>query len=388
MSDNRELSNKSQAPTPGGFDSRMTVLHLGKFYPPHPGGMETHLHDLAVRQTGAARVSVIVANSTRQSESSVIEGVRVSRTAKIASVASMPICPGLVTAIRNSPADLVHIHMPNPGAAFAYLMSGHKGKLIITHNADTLGRKVLRQLSDPFVRRVMHRASRIIATSTRYLCSSPELEQFRDKCRIVPLGIECLMPPRVHSDTVRRLNAEFGERLILSVGRLVAYKGFDVLIRAMRHVDAKLILVGTGPDSAMLSKLSASEGVDHKVTMLGHVDDIAPYFAAASIFAFPSLNRAEAFGIVQLEAMAAGLPVVNTDIDSAVPEVCIDGKTGLTVQPGDTIALADALKLLLDRRDLREQFGKAARARVNTEYTARLMAERTLSLYSEVLSAN
>ena len=116
--------------------------------------METQLRDLAVQQVGSARVNVIVASSERRSERCVIEGVGVTRVARIATIASMPVCPGLTATIRRSPADLVHIHMPNPGAALAFLMSGHTGKVVLTHHADTLGRQVLRRFSDPFVNRL------------------------------------------------------------------------------------------------------------------------------------------------------------------------------------------------------------------------------------------
>jgi glycosyltransferase involved in cell wall biosynthesis len=363
-----------------------SVLHIGKFYPPHNGGMETHLRDLAVRQTKTAQVKVIVSNSTSCEESSVIEGVNVTRVARIATIASMPVCPGLVSAIRSAPADIVHIHMPNPGAALAFLMSGHKGELVITHHADTLGRPFLRRFSDPFVRSLMRRASRILVTSNRYLDSSPELALFREKCRVIPLGIDIQNAIPIDREAILQVRQRFGENLILAIGRLVPYKGFDILIRAMKDVDAKLLLIGTGPQHEYLSRLITSENLEQKVAMLGRVDDVRPFLAAASIFVLPSVTRAEAFGIVQLEAMAAGLPVINTDIDSGVPEVCIDGETAITVPPSDPVALSEAMRILLNREELRARFGEAAKARVHSEYTNDLMAERTMSLYGEVLA--
>ncbi len=176
-------------------------------------------------------------------------------------------------------------------------------------------------------------------------------------------------------------------RFILAVGRLVPYKGFDVLIRAMRWVDAKLVLIGTGPLGEDLRKLARSEGVEAKVSMPGRVDEIASYLAAASLFVLPSLTRAEAFGIVQLEAMATGVPVVNTELDSGVPEVNVHGQTGFTVPPGDPQALASAIQTLLDRQDLRDQFGRAAKERVHSEFTADLMCSRTMRVYEEVLGS-
>jgi glycosyltransferase involved in cell wall biosynthesis len=371
--------------SPRSIVKRVSVLHIGKYYPPHPGGMETHVRDLAVRQASVCSVRVIVANKNHRSEVSEIEGVAVERVGSFGTVGSMPICPGLVAAMHRSPADLVHVHMPNPGAAYAYLKSGHTGRIILTHHADTLGRKFLRRFSDPFVNRLMHQAARIIVTSKRYMDSSVELAPFREKCRVIPLGIGIGKRTAADEEMSLRLRRRYGSRLILAVGRLVPYKGFDFLIRAMKSVDAKLILIGAGPQSANLVKIAASEGVEDKLIMLGHVENLAPYFQAACIFVLPSSNRAEAFGIVQLEAMAAGLPVINTNIDSAVPEVCINGETGITIEPGDTNALVRAIRVLLDREELRHRLGEVAKVRVETQYTADMMAERTLSMYAEIL---
>jgi glycosyltransferase involved in cell wall biosynthesis len=359
-----------------------SVLHLGKFYPPHHGGIETHVRDLAVRQARTCRVTVIAANTGRRNERAVIEGVEVFRVARVGTVASMPVCPGLTNAIRKCPADLVHLHTPNPGAAFSFLRSGHKGKLIITHHADTLGRKVLRSVANIYVQRAMERASVILATSQRYLDSSEELAPFREKCRVIPLGID----PAPQEDTPLAAKGNgLARPLILAVGRLVPYKGFDILIRAMKHVDGRLLLIGSGPQEMALRALAVSEGVQEKVEIRGRVPDLQPCFRQASIFVLPSTTRAEAFGIVQLEAMAAGLPVINTDLESGVPEVSADGETGLTVAPGDAGALAGAMQRLLQEEALREQFGQAARIRVQTEFTADRMTERTMAVYEKAL---
>ncbi len=362
-----------------------SILHIGKFYPPHKGGMESHLHDLVVRQAHAHRVGIIVSGDTWRSEVSELDCAHVHRVGRITTVASMPVCPALCSVIRKTPADLVHLHTPNPGAACAFLLSRHAGKLIITHHADTMGRKVLRHFSDPFVMRAMERASHIIVTSKRYLESSAELAPYREKCRIIPLGIDLPARTSVSEKEARKLRMEFGDRIVLAVGRLVPYKGFDVLIRAMRQVNAHLLLIGSGPLAADLTAVAVAAGVSQKVSMLGHVQDLSPYFAAASIFILPSVTRAEAFGVVQIEAMAAGLPVVNTDLDSGVPEVSRHGETGFTVPPGDADALAHAMTLLLDRSDLRLQFAAAAAARARTEFSADRMAARTMNLYDEVL---
>ncbi|WP_420240101.1 glycosyltransferase (plasmid) [Telmatobacter bradus] len=346
--------------------------------------METHLMDLAAGQVGHANVRVIVSNSTQKNETSVLSGVDVTRVARWGIIASMPVCPGLISALRHSPADLVHLHAPNPGAAFAYLLSGHRGKLVITHHADTLGRKVLRKLSDGFVKKAMGMASAIIVTSQRYLDSSLELEPYKEKCHVIPLGIDTR---QITANSIESGLTQHPRHLV-AVGRLVPYKGFDVLIRAMHQVDAHLTVVGTGPQAQELQALIDVLNLNEKVSLVGRVDDLKSYLHSAAIFVMPSITRAEAFGIVQLEAMAAGLPVVNTDIDSGVPEISLHRETGLTVPPGDAPALAEAINLLLSSPDLRRQYGKAAQERVLRMYSVDKMLERTLAVYGQVLGAS
>jgi glycosyltransferase involved in cell wall biosynthesis len=374
-----------QASRSSHLPAQLRILHVGKFYPPHPGGMETHLRDLAVRQARVADVTVVVSNSAARNETSCIEGVRVERAARFGTIASMPVCPALTAMIRRNPADLVHIHTPNPGAALAFIASRHTGRLVITHHSDTLGRRALRRCSDPFVRRVMEQAAVIIATSSRYLDSSPELLDYSSKCRVVPLGIDFENTRIPSTENIRDLRQRFGQRIIVSVGRLVPYKGFDVLVRAMRNVDASLLLIGTGPLRETLARLAMAEGVQHKVNLLGRVEDVSLYLSSADCFVLPSVTRAEAFGLVQLEAMAAGIPVVNTDLHSGVPEVSIDGESGITVAPGDVKALSDALQLLMEQKDLRRKLGRNGQIRVRNQFSADLMHERTLSVYSEAL---
>jgi glycosyltransferase involved in cell wall biosynthesis len=313
----------------------------------------------------------------RLGEQSVIDGVDVWRLARWTTVASMPVCPGLLRAIRKSPSDLVHMHMPNPAAALAFLVSGHQGKLVLTHHADTLGRKFLRKFSDGFVKTIMDRANAIIVTSQRYLDSSEELLPYREKCRVIPLGIN---PDGIAPKGIERSSTE-----LLAIGRLVPYKGFDVLLEAMQYVEAHLTIIGTGPQKTELQTLIRRMDLQDKVSLLGRVDDLHSYFQNSSIFVMPSVTRAEAFGIVQLEAMAAGLPVVNTNIDSGVPEISLHGQTGLTVPPGDARMLALAINQLLQQPELRRRFGKMAQDTVLRQYTTDQMVKKTLAIYKEVL---
>jgi rhamnosyl/mannosyltransferase len=300
-------------------------------------------------------------------------------------LASQPLCPSLPWKIAAAPETMVHLHLPNPWGAQAYLMSKHRGKLIVSHHADTLGRPFLRKLVDATVRRVMQRAGAIIVSSHSYLKSSDELADFRDNCQVVPLGIDLEAFSAGNSLESRKLQAKYGPVLILAVGRLVPYKGFEFLLRAMTGIDATLLLIGTGPLQRSLQDLVAALGLQARVHLLGRVNDLAPYYQAARMFVMPSISRAEAFGLVQVEAMAAGIPVVNTQIESGVPEVSLDGITGITVPPRSPAAIARAIRLLLDNPGMRDSYGQAAVRRAHKNFSAQRMAATTLAVYESVL---
>ena len=172
---------------------------------------------------------------------------------------------------------------------------------------------------------------------------------------------------------------------MLAVGRLIYYKGFEYLVRAMNGVDGHLVVIGQGPLAGELRALADSTGVGDRVTLLGEVASVVPYYHAADVFVLPSIARSEAFGLVQLEAMAAGTPVVNTDLDSGVPYVSPDGVTGLTVPPRDADSLARAINRLLDDRQLARALGERGQMRVREHFTVDAMGRRTLETYRRVL---
>jgi rhamnosyl/mannosyltransferase len=217
--------------------------------------------------------------------------------------------------------------------------------------------------------------------------TSPALQRFKDKCRVIPFGIPPEEFRRADASEVARLRELYGERVVLGVGRLVYYKGFEYLIRAMKDVRGHLLLVGDGPLREELRREAEAAGIASRVTFLYGVEDVRPFYHAADVFALPSIARSEAFGIVQLEAMAAGLPIVNTLLDSGVTFVSPAGLTGLTVPPLDSNALAQALNSLLDNAELRARFGAAGRLRVESEFSLETMTRRTLELYADVFES-
>ena len=365
-------------------ERKLHVLHVGKYYPPHAGGMESHLEALCgeLKRTVDLEVVVAASNGSGTSEQ-LIDGVAVTRLAKLFNVRSAPICPQMVRKIRESNADIVHIHLPNPGAILAYLASGHRGRLVFTYHSDVIRQRVLNRFFDPILKYALKRADAIIVSSQNYIDSSDVLPSFRDKCRVIPFGIPLEPFQRPDQTQVTRLRRQYGPRIVLGVGRLVYYKGFEHLVEAMRYVDGRLVIVGSGPLHGALEQKAESCGVKDRVTFLTNVDDVSPYYHAADVFALPSVARSEAFGIVQLEAMACGKPVVNTNLDSGVPFVSLDGVSGVTVAPANSEALGQAITSLMNDPLRSIAYGRAGQRRVQQHFSLREMAGQTLALYRE-----
>jgi rhamnosyl/mannosyltransferase len=364
--------------------SHLKILHLGKFYPPVRGGMESHLEVLSNELKDLVKLKLIVANECRQTVRESCDGVSVTRVGEFFRLQSAPVCPALINEVRKEKADIVHIHWPNPTAVLAYLISGHNGKLIFTYHSDVVRQRKLAIAFQPVLRHALGKAAAIIATSPDYVESSAVLSPFRSKCRVIPFGVPSDYFEHCDAAEVRKIREQHGPQILLAVGRMVYYKGFEHLVRAMALVKGKLVLIGQGPEREHLDGLARELNVRDRIVFQNEVEDVRPYYHAADIFVLPSIMRSEAFGIVQLEAMTCGTPVINTQLDSGVPFVSPNGVSGLSVPPGDHVALGNAINYLMERPYLRTKLGIGGRRRVAGNFTVQRMVERTLDLYEEV----
>ena len=367
----------------------MTVVHVFKdFFPPTVGGIEQHMHLLCRTLAKSVDSVVLVPSRSRHTIEEWIDGIRVIRVPEFGRYASAPLCPTLPLWLRRLKPDVVHLHFPNPMGDLGYLVSGVRAPLVITYHADIIKQRRLLPFYQPVLTALFNRAARIIATSSEYIASSPLLTRYADRTVIVPFGVD---PARTtlrdgDAERVDDVRRRYGRRLVVFAGVLRYYKGIDVLLRAMRSVEGHAVIVGRGTDEARLRELSGDPAISDRVTFAGEIpdDELRILLHAADVFALPSIDRCEAFGIAQLEAMACGTPVVSSDLPTGVRFVNQDGVTGLRVPPGDTQALATALNRVLGDDDLRRRMGAAASARVTREFTADLMAARVLDVYQAV----
>lgn len=371
-----------------GQTSPIRVLQLGKYFAPHRGGIETHLELLSSGLARSCEVRVMVAGGGRFStQTDFFGGLRVDRLGTPLTLAATPVCPAMARAIRAARPDLIHLHFPNPMAAWGYLAARISAPLVVTWHSDVVRQRLLGTLMRPLIDAVLARASAIIATSPNYLDSSPVLSAWRSRVRVIPYGIalEELAPPPAAA--VAGIRQRYRLPLVLGVGRLVYYKGWEYLIAAMRQVNATLLIVGDGPLRPALQRQVVEAGLSRRVIFIGELDrrQITPYYHACEVFALASVARSEAFAIVQLEAMAAERPVVNTALATGVPFVSPHGVSGLTVAPRDAGALAGAInRLLADPAD-RARCGRAGAQRVAQLFSRERMVAQTLSLYDELL---
>jgi glycosyltransferase involved in cell wall biosynthesis len=211
------------------------------------------------------------------------------------------------------------------------------------------------------------------------------------KCVVMPYGMDLDYWRALDADERQKVEdmKRAAPRHIVSLGRLVGYKGYEVLIRAMRDIDGQATIIGEGPLLPDLQQLATELGVADRVRFAGRLErsEIRKLFHAAKVFAFPSVTEAEAFGIVQVEAMAAGLPIVNTSLATTVPLVARHDLEALTVAPGDAKALAMALNRILDEPTLAQRLGQAGQARALSEFDQPVFRARMAAVYADALQA-
>ncbi|HEY3381845.1 MAG TPA: glycosyltransferase [Vicinamibacterales bacterium] len=371
----------------------MRILHLYKDYWPLLGGIENHIRVLAEAQAHRGHeVTVLAANRGWRTRVQDVNGVRVILAARFGTIASTPISPSLYTWLARLEADVVHLHFPHPPGEVARLLIGGAGATVITYHSDIVRQRRLLLAYEPLLRRVLLRADRILVTSPAYAGTSPYLQEFRDKCTVVPLGIEL---ERFEQDRIYSLaagRARWGlprdRPVIVFVGRFRYYKGLDYLLRALPLVpDVHVLLVGGGPLLDHLRGITRRLGVTDRVVFTGEVDDseLPACYQVGDVFVLPSHTRAEAFGTSIVEAMAAGLPVISTEIGTGTSWVNQSGLTGLVVPPCDPAALAAAIKSLVDDPGRRSTMGQAGRSRANHLFGASTMVDAVEQVYKEVL---
>lgn len=361
----------------------MNILHVYKDYYPVLGGIENHIKALAEAQAAEGhQVTVLVCDPAYHTTITTLNGVKVIKAGRTATLASMPVSLSQPIILARQRPDIVHIQSPYPLGEAANWVIGRGLATVISYQSDVVRQKTLLRFYGPILKRVLKAADGILVNNPRYIQTSTWLQPVRDKCRVVPIGID------TDRFAFRPTGVTTGNLKLLFVGRLRYYKGLDTLLHALvKAPSAHLTIVGIGPMQAEWQGLTSKLDLGERVDFVGEVDDnhLPDFYAQADVFVLPSNARSEAYGIVLLEAMASGLPCISTELGTGTSWIVQDGVTGFVVPPKDPLALAEAVNKLVADESLRQQFAQAGLERVNSEFTEAIMVKRIMALYEEIL---
>lgn len=379
-------------------ESRVRILHIGKFYPPFRGGMESFLAALMDAQTAVGMNVAALVHShkpdgppARFDPAAPRPGVvRAPCHGRLLYAPVSPLFPlWLEQTLRDFQPDILHFHLPNTSAFWALASRRARALPWVIHwQSDIVESSVDKRLAvayrayRPFEQALLKHAAAIVVTSPPYLESSPALRDWHAKCHVIPLGLpdvarqlpDTPVPAVWTSDLLH----------VLAIGRLTYYKGFEVLLRAMAQTPfADLVIVGEGEQRAKLQNILAASPAAHRIKLAGNLSDheMRMLQDSCDVFCLPSLERTEAFGIVLLEAMQRAKAVIASNIEgSGVGWVIEEGKTGWLFPPGDAEALADRLRLA-QSDETRAQFGQAGRIRFERHFQIDRIVESLVSIY-------
>jgi rhamnosyl/mannosyltransferase len=365
--------------------NRIRVLQIGKYYYPYVGGTENHLYTLVNELKKEVDIKILVSNVRFKTNIERDDGVSIYRLATLGRLFSLPLTFSLPFWLRRLNGDILHFHLPNPLAVISFFLARPSGKIIVSYHSDIVRQRFFSPLLNLFLLRFLKKAEAIIVTSKNLIDNSYILKRFRDKCKIIPHGIDLnkfILTPEVTKEA-EEIKQKFGSPIVLFVGRLVYYKGLEYLLGAIRKIEVHLLVIGDGPLGKRLKKIAHNLGVSHKISWIGKIDNekLAPYYYASDIFVLPSAIKAESFGLVQLEAFACEKPVISTNLLTGVPYVNLHRKTGLVIAPRDSEALARAITFLLTFEKLCKYYGQNGRRRLERKFTKELMSKEVLKIY-------
>lgn len=361
-----------------------------RFYDPIVGGMETTVSTITEKlNKKGIKCDILCSNTECVYKEEMKNGYNIYKTKCYGIFASTPANPQLIWKLKEivDNYDIIHVHHPDPMANLAlFLINPKRQKVVLHYQADIVKLKFLLRLYKPLLIWMLRRADVIIGTSLAYAKGSPYLRKFLNKVQIVPLGVS--QPSFDPLKTLEIRNTFKNKRIVFFLGRLVYYKGLEYLIEAAQFLDQSYVILigGDGPEKRKLMKLA--ERFENKVIFLGKIppEEVGSYYQACDIFCLPSVNRAEAFSIVLIEAMSFGKPLLATKIPhSGVTWVNQEGVSGFNVEPKDPRALANAIRTVCENKELYEKLSRNALERYRSLFTAEHMVDTLIDIYRGLL---
>lgn len=372
---------------------QIKILHIGKFYP-IIGGVEKVMFDIVEGMSERVDMycDMLCASKNGREEIVRINRAKIMCTPTWLKAFATMVSPGMIIRLRQikNDYDIIQIHHPDPMAALALWLSGYKGNVILHWHSDILKQKIALRFYKPLQDWLIKRADIIVGTTPKYLEASPYLQDKSLKKICIPIGTDAIFYDAIKVKSLR--NRYKGKKLIFSLGRLVKYKGYEYLVDAARYLpDDYLVLIGgSGPLKEYLKSQIVQNALQEKVQLLGRIpnEDLPAYYSACDVYVMSSIWKTEAFGIVQIEAMSCGKPVVATKIPgSGVDWVNEDGVSGINVEPMNGKAIADAVMYILSEEERYTKFSKGAKERYERLFRKETMIDKFGSLYKSLMNS-
>ncbi len=383
---------------PEGVPGKTRIAVVVPYFYPKIGGLENYSYELSRRlqRSGDCDVSVITSNHDGAGyRQDVIDGMTVHRLPTAFRVSNTPVNPmwyfWLRKLFRFAKPQLVHAHSPVPFIADVAAMAAGQTPVLVTYHAGSMrkGRypidAVIWAYEQYVLRLLFKKARAIVAISTKYFESA--FPEFRAKVHDIP--------PSVDDERFAATPLPSGSKTVLFVGRIEetsSWKGIAALLRAMKLVarsipDAKLELVGGGDAVPRYRAMAKDLGIERNVIFSGPMlgDELVRAYRRSSALTLPSLTGAEAFGIVLIEAMASGRPVIGSNV-GGIPQVIADGEDGLLVTPGDESALAAAIRRVLSDEPFARHLAANGVRKARTKYGMAAQVAQYRALISDCLS--
>lgn len=352
------------------------ILHISKYYYPFIGGTEQIARDCVYALRNDYTQMVLAFNDGKIDNKITVDGIDVIKCGCFIKLSSQSLSFTYRKTFRMImyyfKPDIIIFHYPNPFAAsilMKELRNNNNTKLIIYWHLDITRQRLLKLFFLRQNKKLLNRASRVIATSPNYINGSRWLKTAINKCVVIPNCINqdrMKITPEIQkkADEIRIENAN--KIICVSVGRHTKYKGLKYLIQTSRLLDDRFRFYITG-DGELTETLHDEAKNDKKIIFTGRIEDkeLKSLILAADIFCFPSISKNEAFGLALAEAMYYEKPAVTFSIPgSGVNYVCLNGETGIEVENKNVLKYAEALEKLAADESLRKQYGKAGRKRI------------------------
>ena len=374
----------------------MKIIQLSPYFYPHLGGVESHVLELSKHLIERGHeVTVITTQLEGTKKKEIYDGVTIERVKPLSIVFKTPILHKLRDAMLDKDCDIIHGHSPPPLTCFLGLRASQKMGVpfVLTYHCDlelpfALGPLAVQTYQNTIGAYTVSKSDMIITTTDTYGATSRTV--WREDSKVIPNAVDAdtFNPDNDGSKVRKKFGIHHDEKMILYVGRLVPHKGIQYLIRSAQYLgkEVKYVVVGTGEYEEHLHSLVRDLSLEDRIIFAGRVsmEELPEFYAAADLFVLPSISRLEAFGIVALEALASGVPVVVSDIPG-VRDVIIEGRHGLLGEPMKPEDIAGKIRTILENPEMAKKMGEQGRKIVEEKYTWEKVAEQIEEVYKDII---